>query len=51
MAGLLQSGVLEERVNGSETCIAGARTVATLLLQMIEEAADEGRVDLRKLEC
>jgi hypothetical protein len=44
--GLVQGGVAEERVQGSETGIACARAIASLMLQVIEERADERNVEV-----
>ena len=43
---LMQGDIGEQGPNGDQTGIAGANTVAPLMLEMIEEVADEVGVDI-----
>jgi hypothetical protein len=47
---LLQGQVAEERVNGGQPDVARPRTVAALLLQVVEEGADERSVQILNRE-
>jgi hypothetical protein len=48
--GVAQRGVLKERVDGGEADVAGPGAVAALVLEVLEERPDRGRVELRELK-
>ena len=51
MSRVLQGQVPEERVDGGQPNVARPRTVATRLLQMVEEGADEWGVEILNREA
>ena len=50
LRGLLESQVLEERVDGSEARIARARTVFANAFQVVEEKTNKGRIEILDAE-
>jgi hypothetical protein len=50
MLGMAQRGVAEERADGSQARVAGAHGVAAVALEVVEEGADERRVEVREVE-
>ena len=48
--GVTQRGVAKQRVNGREPGVAGARTVASINLQVVEKRPDERGVDVLEAE-
>jgi hypothetical protein len=50
MSGLLESHVLEERVDGSEARVARAGTVFANAFQVVEEKTNKGRIEVLDAE-
>ncbi len=48
MGGFLQSDIAKERMDGSQSSIAGASGVPTISFEMIEELTDERRIEILK---
>lgn len=48
--GVSERAVVEEPVDGAEANVVGAGAVAAVGLEVLEERADHGRVELRELE-
>jgi hypothetical protein len=51
VVGVAQRAVVKERVDGGEADVAGARAVAAVVLEVLKECADRGRVQLRELQA
>jgi hypothetical protein len=49
--GVAQRAVVKERVHGGEEDVAGARAVAAVVLEVLKERADRGRVQRRELQA
>ena len=48
--GVPERAVVEEPMDGAEANVAGSGTVATVGFEVLEERADQGRVQLRELQ-